>query len=408
VSSNIIKLLKISTFTTVINGALGLSYYLIAAKLLSPAEFGVFFLTTSFIVVIADIADFGMDSGIINFVSKHKDQKGSDYLRTALLYKILIGAAASVLIFLSASFISEVIFQKNTLKDLLQYGSLGVLGMLLFAASTSYLQAMQKLKEWSVILIGSNLFRLLIVGYLYLNNSLTPLLLVLTYVLIPYVFWLLSFVFLPVIDILKFNFSNKKELLSFSFFVGLTDILWAGINRLDTFILGRIVDTTSLGLYGFAAQFTVVVPQFISALVGVIGPQFAAIKTKEEKDTLVSKLTFVLLILILLGLITLPVVGYLWAVFFPQYEGSYFIFVILILASVMTLIATPLHESLRYFSNRPGVFIYIYGIQLTVLLLGGLYFGNISGIFGMSIAVLLSSLSNLITSYYFYQKINKS
>ncbi len=399
----------ISLGTTIINGILGLLFYIALARLLGPTEFGNILLVITLIIVCSDIADFGVNSGVVNFVSKHRgEDKSYSYLISALLSKIVVGGIVSISIFLLAGLIANLFFQKNDLAGLFMIGSGGILGMMLFSFSTSALQAMQKYGSWSVLLIGSNLLRIAAIFSLLATNSLSVETAMISYILMPYLFFVLSFFYLPVRKILtaKEIKQTAKSLFSFSSWVGGSNILWVLLTKSDTFLLGRLVTSFQLGIYGLATQLTIAVPQLISAFAAVLAPRFAAFSDKREMNLFLRKFTFIISGLILLMLICLPLVWYLIPfVLGNSYLDSYPVFVILLLGASLLLLATPMHEAIRYYFQKPHLFLGIYGIQLILLVVLGLDLTPKLGIMGMSYAVLIANLVNLLLSAYFYVRL---
>ena len=58
----------ITSFGTIVNGILGLFFYVLAARYLGPSKFGIFSISVATIALIASIANFGVDTGIVRFV----------------------------------------------------------------------------------------------------------------------------------------------------------------------------------------------------------------------------------------------------------------------------------------------------------------------------------------------------
>src|SRR3989344_5500940 len=54
-----------------LNGILGVIFYFLTARSLGPALYGVFSISILTLNLIADIGDFGVDTAVVRFVSKH-------------------------------------------------------------------------------------------------------------------------------------------------------------------------------------------------------------------------------------------------------------------------------------------------------------------------------------------------
>lgn len=398
--------------TTGINGVLGLLFYIFSARLLGPSDFGNLLIVLAIIVIASDIADFGLNSGIINFVSKNKDTKDYYfYLSSAIQLKLLFGVITVVIISVGSIYLAETVFNKVAINSLLVAGSVGILGQMLFSFSTSTLQALQRFYSWSGLLIGSNLLRLIALFILLNTNQLSAQTVLFSFIVMPFLFFGFSLLLLPSKHILHFSHSqvSTDTLIKFSSWVGITNILWVFLSKADTLLLGRLVSSIQLGIYGIASQLTVVINQLISALAAVLAPRFASFKEKKEMNRFLIKFSFAISGLIILSVFLLPIVYFILpGILGEQYVTSLPIFVVLILAGLLVLLATPLHESIRYFFQRPNVFLYIYGIQLLLTTIFGIYLTNGYGILGMAFAILIGNLSNLLLSFFFYIKLFRS
>src|SRR3990167_11366718 len=77
---------------TFINGALGIIFFILLARFLGPEDFGLISIAILSLTLIADIADVGINTGIINFVSKYISEdknRAYKYLKLGFQYKLL-------------------------------------------------------------------------------------------------------------------------------------------------------------------------------------------------------------------------------------------------------------------------------------------------------------------------------
>ncbi len=410
------QLLRHSSLTvgaTIINGSLGFVFYIILARLIGTLNFGNILLALAMLVVVSDIADFGVNSAVVNFVSKHRkfEEKSYSYLLSALLSKMGFGVFVSIIFFFSATFLANVFFQKSDLIPLLQIASLGILGIMLFSFSTSYLQAMQQYRSWAFVLIGSNLMRILVLLILWKYGLLTATSALVSFVAMPYLFFFISFLFLPIFKIFRAKGDIGKTfraLFSFSFWIGGSNVLWAILSRADTFLLGRLVVSFELGIYGLVSQLTVAILQLISAFAAVLAPKFASFLNKKEMHYFLMKSVFVTAVLSVFIACLVPVGWFFIPVILgSEYAGSLGVFTALFTSALLLLMATPFHEAIRYFFEKPQIFLAIYSIQLLLLIGFGVYFTDRWGVLGMSFAVLIANTANLLLSIFYYIKLLK-
>ena len=82
------------TFTgTLINGVLGAVFYILVARFLGPASYGLLAVTITVLTLVADIGDLGTDTGLVRFVGKfiNTDKlKAYRFLKLGLKVKLLV------------------------------------------------------------------------------------------------------------------------------------------------------------------------------------------------------------------------------------------------------------------------------------------------------------------------------
>ncbi len=393
---------QITIAGTLINGVLGALFYIALARFLGPADFGLLTITLTTLVLIADMADIGTNTGLIRFVSANLAQgrdKAYRFLKLSLEIKLITWAISCLIIFLLAPFLATEVFRKEELILPLKLAAFGVGGALLFTFATSALQAYQKYFLWSVINILTNSLRLvliLILGYylvLNVENSL------LVYIFVPFFGFFVTLFILPARKILasKNEFSLSKELFKYNIPVAIFTLVAAFSARLDTYLNAVLLSAREVGIYGAANQMVAVMPQLVAALGLVAAPKFSSFQNNKQMLTYFKKFQFFVSGLCLLGILTIPVSVFLIpALFGPQYNGAVLPFIFLFLAMIVFLFSIPVHHSVIFYFGRPDVFIWVSIGHL--LIIGGLGYLLISnfGISGAAITVLIGTTFNFL------------
>lgn len=390
------------TFTgTFVNGLLGFVFYVLAARFFGPEDFGLFSVTILLITMVADIGDFGTNTGIVRFVSKYV-QKGKqiayEYMKLGLQIKILSGFFIFVLGELISEFLAFKIFQKPELVGLFRLGFLGVLGILLFGFATSTLQAFQKFVNWSLLHIGANFIRLLFMILLFVFGILTKesgLFLYFLVLFMGFAIFLLSF---PK-DFLyqRTDKSLMKRFLNYNKWVAAFVVIAAFSSRIDSFISARLLSSFDLGLYSAANQLVQVVPQFVAALGTVIAPKMASMGSKESFLSYFKKTQLLVGIICALGLLATPFAAmFIPYILGPGYQGSQTIFVILMIAMFIFLSSVPIHNAIIYYLSYPKLFLWLSLLHLFIVGVIGWIMISWLGAPGGAIAVLIGSLTNFI------------
>lgn len=393
---------QITIAGTLINSVLGALFYIVLARFLGPADFGLLTIALTTLVLIADIADIGTNTGVIRFVSSNlaaNSDKVYRFLKLSLEIKLIAWAISFFAIYLLAPFLATQVFRKEELILPLRLAAFGVGGALLFTFATSVLQAYQKYFLWSSINILTNLLRLILISvlgyYLILNveNSL------IVYIILPFFGFFIALLILPTKKIFtsKEEFNLSGELFKYNIPVAIFTIIAAFSARLDTYLNAVLLSAREVGIYGAASQMVQVMPQLVSALGLVAAPKFASFQSNIQMMIYFKKFQVFVFGICLLGILTIPVLTYLLPLLFgQQYQEAVVPFIFLFLAMLIFLFSIPVHHSVIFYFGRPDVFIWISIGHL--LIIGGLGYFMIQnfGVVGAATTVLVGTIFNFL------------
>ena len=392
---------QITVIGTLINGLLGLTFLIFLANFLGPADYGLFTIATITMVLVADIADIGTNTGLIRFVSKNLSgnlDRAYRFLKLSLEIKLIAWVISSLVIFLLAPFLAVEVFHKERLIFPLQLAGFGVGSALFFTFATSSLQAYQKYFLWSVVNILTNALRLLLIlalGYFLILDLQSSLI---TYIALPFFGFFITLLILPTRKIIqsKNEFSLSKELFQYNIPVAIFTIIAAFSAKLDTYLTAALLSSKEVGIYGLANQLVVFLPQLVSALGLVSSPKFASFQNNEQMLVYFKKFQLLVSGLVVLGILTIPISTFIIPLILVQYQETIIPFTILFLAQLIFLFSIPVHHSVIFYFGRPDVFIWISTLHL--LIIGGLGYLLISsyGILGASVTVLVGTTFNFL------------
>lgn len=399
-----IKTLRHSAITfgaTFINGLLGIIFFIILARNLSPGEFGLISVSIATFILIADIADLGVNTGIINFVSKYLHQdltQAYRFMKLALKIKILVWIIAVFLGWLAAPLIAKYLLLKEELAFSLQLTLAGLGSALFFSFATNCLLAFQKYLSWGTVTIVANTLRLALILILLMVVRLNTTTALISYLVAPMVGFFIGLMFLP----LKFLQVTKedrviKEFFKFNKWIIIVTVLGAVGLRMDTFLVTRFLSISEVGIYSVASQLSMVIPQITFALATVVAPKLASFKDDQTAINYLFKLQKLCLALSGVGLLGIPL-AYL---FIPYFYGLIFQqavlpFIILLIGQLIFLISLPAHQAIFYYFSSPKVFVYSTIIQLSTLGVVGFFLIPAFGMMGAAWAVLGGTLTNFI------------
>lgn len=393
---------QITVVGTIINGFLGAVFYILLARFLGPSDFGLITVSIATLTMIADIVDFGTNTGLVRHIPANinlDSGKAIKFLKLALVFKLIIWILVLIIGFFLAPFTAKEIFNKVELINPLRLVMIGVGGALLFSFTTSALQAFQKYFVWSFINIATNALRLILILFLFFNMSINLYSGLISYIIMPFFGFLVALLFLPLkrIIVVKNMTDVAKQFFNYNFWVGIFTIIAAVSARLDTFLSARLLSAFEIGLYGAASQLVSLVPQIISGLGVVAAPKFASFQNNKQMITYFKKLQLFVLGLAFLGVLTIPILVYLIPILFgKEYSQAIIPFIILFLAMLVFLISLPIHTSIIYYFGKPNVFVWVSIGHLLIIGVFGYFLISTFGIVGASVTVLVGMIFNLI------------
>lgn len=413
-STTTFKQSQVTLVGTIINGVLGAAFYILMARFLGPFNFGLLTVSIATLTLIADIVDFGTNTGLVRFVSSNissNKEKAWRFLKLSLKIKFAVWILVLILGVIISPFVAEVVFNKADLITPLRLVMFGVGGVLLFSFATSSLQAFQKYFTWSFVNIFTNLLRLVFILVLFFYQQLNLTSGLLIYLLLPFFGFSLAMLFIPVKKIfsVRDEFKVAKEFFSYNFWVALFTIVAAVSARLDTFLTARLLTAQEVGIYGAANQLVQVVPQIVSALGIVVAPKFASFVSTKQMIEYFKKLQLMVIGLALIGLVAIPLSFYVIPLAFgPKYTDAIVPFIILLLAMLIFLISVPLHNSIIYYFGKPKVFVWVSLGHLLVMTILGYFLISSYGIIGAALTVVAGTLFDFVVPlFWFLRKLRK-
>lgn len=404
-ATNTFRQSSVTFIGTVITGALGAIFYIIAARFLGPADFGLLNVSIVTMTLVADIGDLGTDTGLVNFVARYikkEEEKAHKFIKLSLEVKIIVSSIVLILGLWTASKLANQVFIKPQLIQPLKIASLGVSSFLLFSFITRILQAYQKFWAWSLIQIGQNLMRLILFylifsfGILSIDNTMW------VYILTLFLGFILGlYIISPRFLKAKNEWEVSGEFFSYNKWVAAFTLLAAFSSRLDTFISARLLSSVELGIYSAAQQMVKIVPMIVVALGTVIAPKMASMDGVDELIRYMKKTQALVLGLALMGIFSIPAVLWLITPIFGEaYMSAGPYFVILLLGMLVFLISVPIHMSVFYYFSYPKLFFWVSLGHLLIIAIMGWNMVSSFGAMGAAFTVLVGQIFNFVVPAY--------
>ncbi len=397
--------------TTLVAKAGSLIFTIIIARLLMPELFGLYSLALSTIILFASFSDLGVSQALIRYASKllgkNKKKKAKAYALYLGKIKFILILATSLILLISAKFVSENYYHKPIFLALIA-GSIYILfsGFLGFINSLFFSVNKFKYPFFKEILF--QILRLIIVplSILLLIKSSSNASILFVIILSLSFAYLIALIFMLILMKKKIGFlkekpstlskKEKRQLLAFT--LPLSAMALSGIffGYIDMIMLGRYVASEFIGYYRAAFS-------LIGALIPLIGfsgalfPVFSRLKGKRLERGMKKSIKVVLLISFILFLGTLLFSSIIIKIIFgANYSQS---INILRLLSVLLLVIplSALYNSYLISCGKTkliaGLLIFstIINIILNyVFIIYGLRFGMMQAVLGAAIATIIS------------------
>lgn len=384
---------------TIVNGLIGWVFYILAARNLGPASFGIFSVSAATIALLFSVFNVGVDTGLIRFVGKYissERQKALRFMKLGLEVKFVSGVILVSFGWFLAPFFAESFFGKPELIFPLRLSLIGAFGWLLSFFVTSSLQAMQKFFSWAALNIFMTSLRVLaILGLIYLGIGGADFT-IYAYIYSPFVGFLVGITFLPKFLKVKGELAVAKEFFHYNKWVAAFTLLAAVSSRLDTYISAKLLSLSDLGIYSVANNLAGFVSEIVLALATVVAPKLASFTNNFDAKKYLKKLQVFVFVLALMGLaFGIPFSYYIIpALYGGNYIASILPFGILLISQAIFLISIPIHTSIFYYFSKPKVFVFVEVGYLVLVSLLGWYAISAYGYMGAAFTMLIGNVFN--------------
>jgi O-antigen/teichoic acid export membrane protein len=380
----------------------GFLFVLILARSLSVVDFGIFSAAYNFVIILVSLADIGISSGSVNFISEHlgkgNSEKADEYVKASFIVRLLIVFGISVVAALLAPFITGRLFAS---KDLSVGFWAAALPIFIFPDMffPFILQARKKFIQSTVIDNAFYLARLAFAFSFYVVGGLT----------MSVAFWafgagflvemLLIYIFVrPDFLFSKPTRAEYKSLLGFSGWIGVNRIISSISGRLDVQMLAAMTGAFATGLYSIPSRLAFFIVVLSSSFSSVLAPRLASFGDKWKERIYIIKSTMALLP-ITAGIIFWIIVAkpFILLLFGSKYLPSVPVFQALAVSMIPFLFTAPSVTAIVY-SMKKTVFIGMFSFfQLAAVFLLNYVFIPRFGPIGPAITL---GITNVILAVY--------
>lgn len=253
-------------------------FALILAKIYSPREVGLFFLTFIIYRFCLLVCNMGLVSGTIRYVAIYQQNNKSAHIKGTLLSGWLITFLMTALFlftwYFSGSYVAVTFFEKEIIYSYLLVFLFALPFESMMKINLAALRAIEKV-EYQAYVEGLlfNVLKLSFVLYMLFEEKLDVIYVIYFYVVSAIIVSVLSFYLLK--SNFKLTFFSKdykcefKELISFSIPMALTGILNDIMAHIDILILGIFVTSYNVGIYSVLTKITSIVQVFFYSFIPI-------------------------------------------------------------------------------------------------------------------------------------------
>lgn len=386
------------------SSALAIVFTFIAARALGPENWGIVAVLASFITILFAIGELGIGSALFRFVADKwtkKDFAEADRMLGALFgLRVLTGVVLFLLLLLSSRFLSLLVF-KSTDPFLTILAAIGLFGFLLMDFQVVQSEAKQNWKLAAAFMSLTNLFRLVLLFFLILQDAVNLPNILFIFAVSPLFAWIASSFWQR--TPLKISQEWKrvvKKVIPFSSWMGANRVASSVNSRVDVILLLQLAGAYEAGIYSAASTLALGIPLLIGSYATVLAARYASLKGKALFEYF--RKTIGLSAGILVGLVFgIAVAPFIIALFGPEYIPSTRVLQALLAAYIPFVLSAPAVNVLIYAFGKPRIIALVSVLQLPVILSLNWYLIPRIGVFAPVVALVFSNTLMFFASYLF-------
>src|SRR3989344_5417904 len=291
-----IKNSSIVFFFGVIGALAGYGTRIYLSHSLTLDDFGLLYSALAIVGIVNIFKDLGTNAALVRFIPefivKKKNGKVKQAFYSSLLIQILIVGAATIVVFVFADAVSISVFGGAHAATLLKILILSALFSIIFVATQSTLQGMQKMKLYSFVEPFRLLFALgimvLLIGFGVAGAALGY---TIAAALTSVVFFvLLTKQFPEILGRNKISAAMTKSLLAFGFVFMAGSFATYNIQYADSIVLTFVRPLSDVGYYQAALSTSQMLWMFVTPLAAVLFPLVAELYASKKLNELSSTL----------------------------------------------------------------------------------------------------------------------
>jgi len=394
---------------------------IVLARLMSPAEYGLYAIAIVPSMMINMFRDWGVNSAmtkyIANFRVANKDREIPDVIVAGLIFEVATGLALSFLSVFLANFVASVVFHRPESAFFISIVSVTIISGSLLTASQSCFIGFERMGLNSFTVICQSIVKTLV----------GPLLVLFGYGVLGAVLgYTVSFLATGIISLgvlyvalfrplkkskVKMSELTKtlKEMLKYGVPLSISSILIGVLGNFYSFMMAYLVSDTMIGNYHATVNFAALLGFFTMPISTVLFPAFAKLNPQNERQLLktvfTSSIKYASMLLVPATMAVMALSGPMISTLFGEkYVCAPFFLTIYVISNLFVVLGNlSLNSFLTGLGEtkipmKQGILTLSIGIPL------GFFLIPMFGILGLILATLLASLPSMFWGLYWTWK----
>lgn len=402
-----------------IGSACGYGFLLLVTRTSGADTWGVFALCFALLNISSMVGRIGIDTALIKYIATFKDSFSN--VKAIYLKAISIVSFStfftSIILYFSADFIADFVFQKEFLAPYIKIISFVILPFSIITVNAQSLRGLKDIKGFSIYQHVAKFFisiilYLIIIKFFNFQKYVEPL-----YAFSISLFVVMGLSSIPFIKIIKQNRSSdikisKKELLKTSFPMMLATSVLLIMSWVDTIMIGIFCTETEVGIYNGTLRLAMAIGIVLGAVNSITAPKISETYNSgdiEKFKKIVrssTRIIFFSTLPIFFVFITFP--KFILSILGPDFVVAKSVFIILLLGKMIASMSGSVGVILQMV-GKEKVFQNIVSIALIFNIILNLLLIPKMGISGAAIASAFSIIFwNISAVIYIYRKYNVS
>ncbi len=404
-------------FGALVNGGSLFALNIILARTVSADIFGIFSLSVLALSTVAELSDFGLNSGLLRFapyyISTNQTDKLKQLVKTIWRWRVILTWVLTIGGVVLAVPLARYLFGQSKIAPYLAYSFLGIGGVVFLGFLATFLQAKQRFFYQASVQSLKGFLRLLVVVVLAIFGVKNLFAYLSVYIFVPWILFLFNYKVLPenfrkveVDDEAKKNLHS--QLVKFSFWLSISSIVAVVATRVDNVMISHYMGLESVAVYNVAYQLIQFFPLIYSSINSVLTPKMSGLTDKKALIIFIKRTCkWVFVAVVIVSVLIYPS-QFLIPLFFGQkYVSSMPVYLVLAYSLILNIVAIPFaltitifnKTHLAFFAALLGALINVVG---NILLIPR--FGVMGSAYTFGLGIFFSLVYNAICAVYLIKK----